>query len=177
MQPRTQLVVNKDFQHRFIMQTVLLTFTLINILVIFVYLLLNTLPAFQKVVFMLSGSVVALELVGFALVYYLSLKASHKIAGPVFVFERQLRKMASGDLSGTINLRKGDRFHPIKDVINELTTTYRERIQGAQREAEILQQLANGTDSEPLQSAARDLAEQLSFFVTEPPEEDQNKAT
>ncbi len=50
----------------------------------------------------------------------LSIFASHKMAGPMFKFERTLRQLSQGDMVEKIRLRRGDSFKELASEINVL---------------------------------------------------------
>ena len=51
----------------------------------------------------------------------LSIFVSHRIAGPVYRFERSAKVIAEGDLSLRIRLRKGDELQELADAFNQMT--------------------------------------------------------
>ena len=52
-------------------------------------------------------------------VWYLSIRSTHRIAGPIFVFSRQLRAFGAGDLTARISLRDKDMFQEEAAEIND----------------------------------------------------------
>ncbi|MCM2279386.1 MAG: cell wall metabolism sensor histidine kinase WalK [Oligoflexia bacterium] len=50
---------------------------------------------------------------------------SHKVAGPVFVIQRQIRRLLQGDYDGTVKLRKHDFLSDVAEDINRLTEKLR----------------------------------------------------
>lgn len=58
----------------------------------------------------------------------LTIFTSHKIAGPIYRFEKALKAMEEGDLCQTIQLRKGDYFFPLMNQINSLIQTLNSRL-------------------------------------------------
>lgn len=46
---------------------------------------------------------------------------SHKIAGPVYKFEQSAKRIAAGDLTLRIKLRKGDEMQSLADIFNSMT--------------------------------------------------------
>jgi methyl-accepting chemotaxis protein len=71
------------------------------------------------VVFMLVAAVLAVFI-------------SHKIAGPMFRFERSLEAIANGDLHFQVNLRKSDEFKYLADKVNTMILQLRSKIQTEQ---------------------------------------------
>ncbi len=51
----------------------------------------------------------------------LSIFVSHRIAGPVYRFEKSAKVIAEGDLSLRIRLRKGDELQELADAFNQMT--------------------------------------------------------
>ena len=58
----------------------------------------------------------------------LALSISHKIAGPIYRFEKAITAMEEGDLSQNIQLRKGDYFFSMMDRINTMTRTLKDEL-------------------------------------------------
>ena len=52
------------------------------------------------------------------LVTLVTLLVSHKIAGPIVRFEKDIDRVAKGDLKTRINIRKGDQFQEIAESLN-----------------------------------------------------------
>lgn len=50
----------------------------------------------------------------------LSIFITHKLAGPVFVFERMAKNMAEGDLTVRAHLRDGDDLHDLAEYMNQM---------------------------------------------------------
>lgn len=158
---RSRLIIKRHFQRSMILEILLITFLLINLIVIVGYLLIDSINDIQQLKHYLGFTVAGLEAIGFAVVYRYNLKASHRIAGPLFVIERNLKYIQAGDLSFAMRLRQGDRFHEVKDQFNLTLTDLRERIAKAQQLAARVQ--ANGNDH----AAADELVQTLAHFKIE----------
>lgn len=52
---------------------------------------------------------------------------SHRIAGPVYHMEKFLKKVAEGDLSGTLRIRKHDQFQSLAATINLMMECLRQK--------------------------------------------------
>ena len=61
---------------------------------------------------------------------------SHKLAGPVFRFEKACRKVIDGDYTDVIKLRKGDQLNNLADLLNEVIRVSGERIKQKEGAAE-----------------------------------------
>lgn len=53
---------------------------------------------------------------------------SHRIAGPLYRFEKTLKQIEDGDLTARINLRKSDQLTEIKEAFNSLTHSLDARV-------------------------------------------------
>ncbi|MBF0498924.1 MAG: methyl-accepting chemotaxis protein [Candidatus Riflebacteria bacterium] len=73
----------------------------------------------------------------------LSVFVSHKIAGPVYRFERSARIIASGDLTHRVKLRHGDELFDLQEAFNSMSESLRGMI-CKNREA-ISRLIASGT--------------------------------
>jgi hypothetical protein len=68
-----------------------------------------------------------------------SIRASHRIAGPVFRFRRVCESMAGGVVPLPVTLRKDDQLHAEMDVVNAMLETWRRVVTEAKEDAERLQ--------------------------------------
>jgi signal transduction histidine kinase len=53
---------------------------------------------------------------------------SHKIAGPIYRFEKACNNMIEGNYSTEIKLRKGDEMQNLAELLNEVMKVSRERL-------------------------------------------------
>jgi len=53
---------------------------------------------------------------------------SHKIAGPLFRFEKELKEIGEGDLTKLIKLRKNDQITDMAEDLNIMTANLREKV-------------------------------------------------
>lgn len=63
-----------------------------------------------------------------AQIVLLTIFFSHKVAGPVFRFEKVCHNMIQGNYTDEIHLRKGDEMQNLSLLLNEVNTVTRERI-------------------------------------------------
>jgi len=114
---RNTVVINSQFQYQYALLTAVAAVLLVNAFLI----ISACLPGSQG--FSLStGStvlIVCLELVLIGGVWWGSLYASHKIAGPVYVMVRQMEKLAEGDMTARVRLRSKDAFQVEAVAINQ----------------------------------------------------------
>ena len=130
---RSQLIIKRHFQQSMILEVLLVMFNLVTVIVIAGNFLIDSMSDVQQLKHNLAFTVAGLEIVGFAVFYKLHLRSSHRIAGPVYVLERSLKLIESGDLSFDMGLRQGDQFHEVKDQMNLTLAVLKERISKAQK--------------------------------------------
>ena len=58
---------------------------------------------------------------------------SHRIAGPLYRFEKTLESISSGDLTGRISLRKADQLKDLKVSLNDLVASLDNRMTKTQK--------------------------------------------
>ncbi|MCF8062650.1 MAG: HAMP domain-containing protein, partial [Deltaproteobacteria bacterium] len=93
-------------------------------------------------------NLITLALVTVATVFVV-LYVSHKIAGPLFRFEKELAEIAEGDLTKVIHLRRKDEVTDMADSLNRMTASLRERLeelQGELDEAAAIAREENASD-------------------------------
>ena len=124
---RRQYVVKKDLQLSILVETAMLMFLVAVLVGLSVYL-----GIFRTLLFELSGEKLTLvnRMISvrmamwflptvFAIVI-LSIFLSHRIAGPIFVFQRVIRGIAKGEPVKKIYLRKNDRLKDLAEDLNKL---------------------------------------------------------
>lgn len=116
---RLQFKVKNDFQNRFILEIILVTFIFINSLVVVSFVALESMRDFYQFKFILAAALATGEICGLAIIYYFSLRASHRIAGPIFIMERGLTAFSEGDFTFRIKLRKEDFLQDTADLYND----------------------------------------------------------
>ncbi len=138
---RRQYYIKKDFQTRFIVKFVMilvaggllsvgLTFLNTQDSLTAVYAnsklsIQNTsLAIMPSVVFTMLVTTLVLGLVVIAV----TLLVSHKIAGPMFRFEKDINRIAAGDLKSRIHIRKGDQFQELAVSLNQMVEGLAERL-------------------------------------------------
>jgi methyl-accepting chemotaxis protein len=103
------------------------------------------------------------EITVITLTFYLSLKSSHKIMGPVYAFGRELKKLSEGDLTANVVLRPGDAFEEEAEQINVGLTEIRTRIN-------VIKTIATGmqaqSDSQQLSEDVKKLNQELDKLIT-----------
>lgn len=158
---RKQMYVKRQFQQSMLLQSILLTFIVVNVIVMAVFWAIDSFPDLQQLKFYLAFAVATLEIVGFIAIYQLNLKASHRIAGPVFSMERSLGQIENGDLTTKVSLRSTDQFPETAQQLNATVDSVRRRVNKSQYLAAQIRQ-----HPEKAELLSQQLVEELAFFNT-----------
>ena len=185
---RTNYFIKKGFQFNFALKFMLLIFLEAGLIAgLFIQISSNTLttgysgsmltiestPNFflKPLLLIVLITVVGTGLAGMAVFVILS----HRIAGPLYRFEKDIGDVGYGDLTKRISLRKTDQLTEIKESLNSLIATFDERVG---RIKVTLSELRSLTDKgEPgnsarIQNAVKKLKEEVDKFkVTSGPNE------
>lgn len=167
---RRSLRIKNEFQNRFILESILVTFIFINTVIIVSFFALESTNDFYRLRFTLAVALATCELGGLSIVYLYSLKASHRIAGPVFMLEKGLKAISEGNLTFHFKLRTGDYLQDTVDLYNQSVTDLRGKISAAKKTAEELRSLA-GKDQRAIlltEQLIRDLSAINTDVKTEP---------
>ena len=156
---RSQLYVKRQFQQNMVLEVILITFILINTIVTVAYWMMDAIVDIQLMKEYLAYTIAGLEVIGFIGIYRYNLKASHRIAGPIFNAERCLQKIQHGDLTVQMRQRENDQFPELAAQINDTTEALRQKIANARQLAGSLQR-----DNDPETLAA--LVQALDEFDT-----------
>ena len=113
---RKKLVINKKFQYQYGLLAISLVILVANAFLVIAMLL----PTATSVSISSSHAIAIglSELALIATVWYASIRFSSKVAGPVFVFDRQLKAFCNGELSARIKLRENDLFQQEAEEMN-----------------------------------------------------------
>lgn len=155
---RSQLFIKKQFQTSMVMEMLMITFIMINILVVTGFLLLDYVPNLHQKKEYIAAAVIAFEVIGFFLVYRHQVRSSHRIAGPLFSLERNLKSIESGDISFSMDIRESDQFRELSDQMNNTVDSLRAHIENIQTLASTVQQQPGN------RQAANDLVIALDHF-------------
>ena len=111
---------------------------------------------------MFTWVAVALEIMLLLGVVYFGTKASHKIAGPVFVIKRSLDTLSGGDLSCRARLRRNDNLQDLCESFNAAAGRLDLRISEIKHEFEMLGTLLEqGKDTDEQMETIR---QKLEYF-------------
>lgn len=153
---RRQYFIQKGYQFKFILKFCLIVFagSIISSAFLFFFaqgtltssfehsrlVIRNTASAIMPAV--LLTNVITLIVVTFATIVVV-LFISHKIAGPMFRFEQDLKDIGQGDLTKKISLRKKDQFTNLSDSLNIMTATLNKKVFSTQAEVAQLIEMAS----------------------------------
>lgn len=83
-----------------------------------------------------------------------SIFVSHKIAGPVYRLEHNIRLMAKGDLTVCSRLRKNDEFQSLADSVELLTQKLNDEVRNNRK---LLEKLSSSSSLDDIQSLVEEL--------------------
>lgn len=137
---RSEMFVKRQFQKSMMLQSALFIFILLNTILILSFWVMDTTADILLMKERLALLIVGLEVVGFIVLYKVNLRATHRIAGPIFNLERRLLQVQEGDLMVDMKTRYDDEFPELVLQFNTSVKSLRESINKAQYLANQLQQ-------------------------------------
>lgn len=153
---RRQYFVKKEFQLKFILKFCLLILigTLISTGLLFLFSQDTLTSSFQqsRLVIKSTGlailpSVVYTNLITLGLIaiatIIVTLFVSHKMAGPLFRFEKELQDIGEGDLTKQVILRQKDSIGDMAGCLNNMTTNLHNKILDIQTEVQHILEFAS----------------------------------
>jgi len=144
---RRTFLINKDLQYSLLFTSVLYVFLFLTILgaALFIPLFFElgkasgssweVQRAAAGIVLYLHANFWPATLFSIILIGLLSIRASHRIAGPLYQITLALESLKKGNLPKAVHVRKGDRLAAEVDVVNQMLDRLRiqvREIQGAQ---------------------------------------------
>ncbi|MEK6532140.1 MAG: methyl-accepting chemotaxis protein [Deltaproteobacteria bacterium] len=144
---RGRFYIKKDFQRDFVIKFLLLIVVeSLLAIALFLYLSKGTITTgyygselvvektgrfFMPTILLINlGAIAATAVLGSVLLIILS----HRIAGPLYRFEKTFEEVGKGDTTVRFNLRSGDQLSSVAEKINEFNTILESRVTGIQRE-------------------------------------------
>lgn len=113
---RKSKLINPKAQYREALVAVMIFIIAMNSLIIFYSLfILDASSTPSTLGYFLIGIT---EIIFIASMWHFSIRSSHRMAGPVYAFERELKKLQDGELTVEIKLRPTDDFIETAEVIN-----------------------------------------------------------
>jgi len=170
---RRQYYIKKDFQTRFIIRFILVLIIGGVISVGLTYLTtrgtlttsyVDARLVIQDTPLAILPSVVLTTLITIVVVGVIvgivTLLVSHKIAGPMFRFEKDIERIAGGDLKSHIHLRREDQFQEMVKTLNAMIDSLNSKV------SEIRQEVAEQAGNMTLPETCRDEFDKLDRKIT-----------
>lgn len=168
---RKQLIVNRTLQLREAAGSAAMVIISVNLLLI----IGSIWPELIRVSVNLPASGYLLvglaEIALLAIVVVVSIRQSHRIAGPVYGIARDVRRMGEGDLTVQVRLRDHDEFREEADAINEAMHSIRVRVRSIK---EHVASLSAATEPSERDRFAEMLSGELAELQTEEESEEAN---
>jgi len=143
---RNQMFVKRQFQRSMMLQSALITFIVLNAILISSFLVMDYTTDILLMKERLALLIVGLEIIGFIVLYKVNLRATHRIAGPLFNLERRLQHLQEGDLMVDMKTRYDDEFPELVLQFNTSVKSLRENINKAQYLASQLERGEGNTE-------------------------------
>jgi methyl-accepting chemotaxis protein len=155
---RRNYFIDKKFQTKYILLTLLLliTYTLLFVAILFIPHLISVasdLPVAEqtqsaKTLLLLHAKVWPALGIVIAIMSVLSVFISHKVAGPAYRIKKTLSEIAKGDLSRSIKLRDGDDLQDVAVHINALLDELRGFVSTLSKDSELLTEYINDLEEQ-----------------------------
>lgn len=156
---RRHYFIKKDFQFRFIFKFCLILLSGVIISTALLYLFSqdtltstfsNSKLVIEKTAFAIMPAVIYTNLITLGLISIASiavtLLVSHKLAGPMFRFEADLKVIGTGDLTMKIRLRKDDQLTPFVESINSMTESLHGKVLRIQSDVDAINDIVSKND-------------------------------
>ena len=168
---RRQYFIKKDFQFKFILKfcLIILIGTILSTGLLFLFSQGTLTSSFQQSRLVIKNTaltilpaviytnLIMLGLITLATIV-VTLFVSHKIAGPLFRFEKELKDIEKGDLTKSIKLRKKDQTTDLADSLNKMTASLHGKV------LEIRTGVEHLIESVSKQNATQELVDQLNHL-------------
>lgn len=138
---RKKLYINRSFQTNFILKFVLILLlgggisiglTLLACKGTLTTSFINSKLVIQNTSYAIMPSVIYTNLITTSVVVLIAvlvtLVISHKIAGPMFRFDRDIQRIAQGDLKSRIHIRKGDQLEEVANSLNNMIVSLNQKV-------------------------------------------------
>ena len=168
---RRQYFIKKDFQFKFILKFCLIVLigTILSTGLLFLFSQGTLTSSFQQSRLVIKNTSLAIlpaviytNLITLGLItlatIVVTLFVSHKIAGPLFRFEKELKDIEKGDLTKSIKLRKKDQTTDLADSLNKMTASLHGKV------LEIRTGVEHLIESVSKQNATQELVDQLNHL-------------
>ena len=165
---RSHYFIKKNFQTKFILKfcLLLLAGVIVSTGLLFLFSQDTLTSSFQNSKLVIENTAMAIlptiiytSLITLALLaiatIIITLFISHRIAGPMFRFEKELKEIGEGNLTKKVFLRKKDQAEELADSINAMTASLHGKV------IHIRNRLEQILESARKQNASKDLIEEL----------------
>ena len=179
-------LVETGFKLRFMLTFCIITITAVSMASLLFYFLtyrelshdygeaFSTLQSVKSAIFPLLfasiESIALLTVVSIAIAV-ISLFFSHKIAGPLYRFEKSMEAVGSGDLTCVVRLRAGDQFLRLEKTMCTTINSMNQRVRGIKdiiwRVGAINERLKTHLETDLQQKGLKELTEDLRIELTE----------
>lgn len=179
---RRQYFIKKGFQTRLTAIVILLVIIVANVTGGIVYTLLNTDTGRMGIVALFGAgssedlllpSIIAAEVISIALVALVCLFVTHRMAGPVYRFEKVIEDLRKGRLDFSFRVRERDEFQELALALDAMISEYREKISRVKDEVEEARSMLSAAEA-PAGSRKESASQAKTLKVLERMKDDMN---
>lgn len=164
---RNTIVVNAEYQYRLAAFAVSIAILATNILLI-AGALAPQLVGFEFIVTQKGAFVVAgIQVFLLVLVWFISIRLSHRVAGPIYAFNLALEKVERGDLTVHLALREKDEFKEIADSMNRAISATRARLVSVQKKIELVRACSDHQETQESITNLQNILGEFTFLGEE----------
>ena len=153
---RTHYFIDRQFQLKFILNILLIVVIIIALISIFLLSFTSNemgVSAYSKLLqlkntrqlmvpVVIKVSIIVL-FIGALIVVARFIFVTHRIAGPMFRFRRELKKLGEGDLTISIKFRDGDEMQDIAEILTESVAILNKTISDISKDVNKLDKIVN----------------------------------
>ena len=136
---RKILFIKKEFQARiiaiillcvFVFSNISLSLTIIFVSNFFADASINEVLVSESFYSLVVPSMLIIQAIGLAVILYLGLFVSHRMAGPIYRLEKCAEQIEAGDLSLNVRIRPHDEFQELAAAMDRMVKGVREKLTG-----------------------------------------------
>lgn len=136
---RKILFIKKEFQARiiaiillcvFVFSNISLSLTIVFVSSFFADASINELLVSESFYSLVLPSLLIIQLMGLAVILYLGLFVSHRMAGPIYRLEKCAEQIETGDLSLNVRIRPHDEFQELAAAMDRMVGSVRAKVAG-----------------------------------------------
>lgn len=176
---RRQYFIDKKFQTRFIVKfaSLVIIATAVSSAIVYLMAMSTVTTSFENSRLLIEGTAdfilpsillagaITIISIGFATIA-IALFTSHKIAGPLYRMQKDLKEVSAGNLQMIFTLRKGDELKPLAESLNMMVEALKGDVAGIKKASSDIETVLNANNIESARSRLNDLKKIVEKFRT-----------